>query len=224
MSYFVNNINQIKLNEKTKNLELEKIKIANNLTKYQNELAYFKHPIFLHILKSRCQKLELLISKEEILKQNNYECLNLISKINAKIHDLIVILHTKGTTRSIFDKSTYYECQNLYNTIYYEISLLCQNTEVKLADLKELFSSLEKAYMVYSTVDFISPNFDYQVPLNLEDFDLYLEFSSFAELICNSFREKLTYEEFLIHSRKYLTIEATTKIFHARKIDKKSCK
>ena len=65
MSYFISSSEQNKLNNKVKNLEIEKNKINDNLVKYYNDLKYLKKHIVFSLLKRYRLKLENLISKEE---------------------------------------------------------------------------------------------------------------------------------------------------------------
>ena len=206
MSYFISSNEQNKLNDKVKNLEIEENKINDNLVKYYNDLKYIKKHILFSFLKRYCLKLENLICKEEVLRTTNSESIELIKEINSKLKDLVVVMHTKGNNKNIFEENIYYECMDLYNTLILNIYELCNSIDMSAVELNNLNMLLDKVYNYYQEVNFDDIDFDYNVKINIDDYELYEKNNSFIEFICNCFKSKVDYEEFIINAKKYLTI------------------
>ena len=206
MSYFISNDNQNKLNNKVKNLEIEGNKISDNLVKYYNDLKYFKKHIVFSLLKRYRLKLENLISKEEVLKTNNRESIKLIKEINSKLKDLVVAMHTKGNDKSILEEDVYYDCMDLYNTLALDIYELCNSIDMSAVELSNLNMLIDKVYNYYKDVNFDDIEFDFNIKINIDDYELYENNNSFIEYICNCFKDQVKYEEFIINAKKYLTI------------------
>ena len=206
MSYFISNENQNKLNDKVKNLEIEGNIINDNLGKYYSDLKYLKKHIIFNFLKRYHLKLQNLICKEKVLKTTNQESIELIKVINSKLKDLVVIMHTKGNEKTILEEDVYYECMDLYNTLTLDIHEICNSTDVSIVELSNLDILIDKVYNYYQEVNFDNIDFDFNVKINIEDYDFYENNSSFIEYICNCFKDKVKYEEFNINAKKYLTI------------------
>ena len=223
MSYFISSNDQNKLNNKVKNLEIEKNKINDNLVKYYNDLKYLKKHIVFSLLKRYRLKLENLISKEEVLRANNSRSIELIKEINSKLKDLIVVMHTKGDDKSIFDENVYYECMDLYNTLSLNIYELCNSIDMSVVELGNLNNLIDNVYNYYQDVNFDELDLDTNndININFDDFNLYDDNSSFIEYICNCFKNKIKYEEFIVNAKKYLTIRKSLYNVKVRKVSKK---
>ena len=166
-------------------------------------------------------KLENLISKEEVLRANNSRSIELIKEINSKLKDLIVVMHTKGDDKSIFDENVYYECMDLYNTLSLNIYELCNSIDMSVVELGNLNNLIDNVYNYYQDVNFDELELDFDVKINIEDYDLYDNNSSIVEYICNCFKDKIKYEEFMINAKKYLTIRKSLYNVKVRKVSKK---
>ena len=221
MSYFISSSDQNKLNNKVKNLEIEKNKINDNLVKYYNDLNYLKKHILFSLLKRYRLKLENLICKEEVLRTTNRESIEIIEEINSKLKDLVVVMHTKGNDKSIFDENVYYECMDLYNTLVLNIYELCNSTSMSIVELSNLNQLIDRVYNYYQDVNFDELELDFDVKINIEDYELYDNNSSIVEYICNCFKDKIKYEEFMINAKKYLTIRKSLYNVKVRKVSKK---
>ena len=221
MSYFISSSDQNKLNNKVKNLEIEKNKINDNLVKYYNDLKYLKKHIVFSLLKRYRLKLENLINKEEVLRTTNRESIELIKEINSKLKDLVVVMHTKGNDKNIFEENVYYECMDLYNTLILNIYELCNSTSMSIVELSNLNKLIDNVYNYYQEVNFDDIELDFEVKINIEDYELYDNISSFIEYICNCFKDKINYEEFMVNAKKYLTIRKSIHNVKVRKINKK---
>ena len=223
MSYFISNEEQNKLNNKVKNLEIEGNKINDNLVKYYNDLKYLKKHILFSLLKRYRLKLENLISKEEVLKTNNNKSIELIKEINSKLKDLIVVMHTKGNDKSIFDENVYYECMDLYNTLSLDIYELCNSVDMSVVELSNLNLLIDNVYNYYQDVNFDELDLDINndIEINIDDFILYDENNTFIEYICSCFKNKIKYEEFIVNAKKYLAIRKSLYNVEVRKISKK---
>ncbi len=220
MSYFISNNDQNKLNSKVKNLEIERNKINDNLVKYHNDLKYLKKHVLFSLLKRYRLKLENLISKEEVLKNNNCESIELIKDINSKLKDLVVVMHTKGNNKSILEENVYYECMDLYNILVLNIYELCNSIDMSVVELNNLKMLIDKVYNYYQDVNFDNISFDYDIKINIDDYWLYDENNSFIEYICNCFKDKVKYEEFIINAKKYLTIRKHINLSNFKRIRK----
>ncbi len=206
MSYFISSYDQNRLNNRVKNLEIEGNRINDNLVKYNNDLKYFKKHILFSLLKRYRLKLENLICKEEVLRQNNIESIELIKEINSKLKDLVVVMHTKGNDKNILEEDIYNECMDLYNTLALDIYELCSDANMSVVELNNLNMLIDKVYNYYQDVNFDNIEFNFDVMISLDDFTLYDDNNSFIEYICNCFKNKVKYEEFIINAKKYLTI------------------
>ena len=220
MSYFISSNEQSKLNDKVKSLELERDRINNNLIKYQSDLNTLKKRILFSFFKKYRLKLENLIDKEESLKKNNFDNMELIKEINSKIRDLVVVMHTKGKDKSLFEEDIYYECMSLYNKLCLEIYNLCTSVDLNIDKLNSLNSFLDIVYSYYQDVNFDELDLDFNIDISLDDFDLYLENSSFIEYICYCFKNEIKYDDFAINAKKYLTIRKYINTTSVRKISK----
>ena len=221
MSYFISSSDQNKLNNKVKNLEIEKNKINDNLVKYYNDLKYLKKHIVFSLLKRYRLKLENLICKEEVLRTTNKESIEIIEEINSKLKDLVVVMHTKGNDKNIFEENVYYECMDLYNSLILSIYELCNSTSISIVELSNLNQLIDRVYNYYQDVNFDELELDFDVKINIEDYDLYDNNSSIVEYICNCFKDKIKYEEFMINAKKYLTIRKSLYNVKVRKVSKK---
>ncbi len=221
MSYFISSSEQNKLNNKVKNLEIEKNKINDNLVKYYNDLKYLKKHIVFSLLKRYRLKLENLICKEEVLRTTNRESIEIIEEINSKLKDLVVVMHTKGNDKNIFEENVYYECMDLYNTLVLNIYELCNSTSISIVELSNLNKLIDRVYNYYQDVNFDELELDFDVKINIEDYELYDNNSSIVEYICNCFKNKIKYEEFMINAKKYLTIRKSLYNVKVRKVSKK---
>ena len=206
MSYFISSYDQNRLNNRVKNLEIEGNRINDNLVKYNNDLKYFKKHILFSLLKRYRLKLENLICKEEVLRENNIESIELIKEINSKLKDLVVVMHTKGNDKNILEEDIYNECMDLYNTLALDIYELCSDANMSVVELNNLNMLIDKVYNYYQDVNFDNIEFNFDVMISLDDFTLYDDNNSFIEYICNCFKNKVKYEEFIINAKKYLTI------------------
>ena len=221
MSYFISSSDQNKLNNKVKNLEIEKNKINDNLVKYYNDLKYLKKHIVFSLLKRYRLKLENLICKEEVLRTTNKESIEIIEEINSKLKDLVVVMHTKGNDKNIFEENVYYECMDLYNSLILSIYELCNSTSISIVELSNLNQLIDRVYNYYQDVNFDELELDFDVKINIEDYELYDNNSSIVEYICNCFKDKIKYEEFMINAKKYLTIRKSLYNVKVRKVSKK---
>ena len=206
MSYFISSSDQNKLNNKVKNLKIEGNKVNDNLVKYYNDLNYLKKHILFSLLKKYRLKLENLICKEEVLRTTNRKSIEIIEEINSKLKDLVVVMHTKGNDKSILEEDVYYECMDLYNTLALAIYELCNSISMSAVELNNLNMLIDKVYNYYRDVNFDDIEFDFHIKINIDDYELYENNSSFIEYICNCFKDKVKYEEFIINAKKYLTI------------------
>ena len=218
MSYFMSEANQKKLVSIIKNLENEESKINNNLIRYQNDLNTLKKHVLFSLLKRYRLKLENLINEEENLRKDNFNNMELIKEINSKLRDLVVVMHTKGKDKSLFEEDVYYECMNLYNKLCLEIYNLC--TSCDFTKLNSLNNLLDKVYNYYQDVNFDELDLDYNTNISLDDFDLYLENSSFIDYICYCFKNEVKYADFVINAKKYLTLRKHFNTTSVRKISK----
>ena len=218
MSYFMSEANQKKLVSIIKNLENEESKINNNLIRYQNDLNTLKKHVLFSLLKRYRLKLENLINEEENLRKDNFNNMELIKEINSKLRDLVVVMHTKGKDKSLFEEDVYYECMNLYNKLCVEIYNLC--TSCDFNKLNSLNNLLDKVYNYYQDVNFDELDLDYNTNISLDDFDLYLENNSFIDYICYCFKNEVKYADFVINAKKYLTIRKHINTTSVRKISK----
>ena len=221
MSYFISSSDQNKLNNKVKNLEIEKNKINDNLVKYYNDLKYLKKHIVFSLLKRYRLKLENLICKEEVLRTTNKESIEIIEEINSKLKDLVVVMHTKGNDKNIFEENVYYECMDLYNSLILSIYELCNSTSISIVELSNLNQLIDRVYNYYQDVNFDELELDFDVKINIEDYELYDNNSSFIEYICNCFKNNINYEEFIVNAKKYLTIRKSLYNVKVRKVSKK---
>ena len=221
MSYFISSSDQNKLNNKVKNLKIEGNKVNDNLVKYYNDLNYLKKHILFSLLKKYRLKLENLICKEEVLRTTNRKSIEIIEEINSKLKDLVVVMHTKGNDKSILEEDVYYECMDLYNTLILSIYELCNSTSMSIVELSNLNMLIDKVYNYYQDVNFDELELDFDVKINIEDYELYDNNSCFIEYICNCFKDKIDYDEFMVNAKKYLIIRKSLYNVKVRKISKK---
>ena len=221
MSYFISSSDQNKLNNKVKNLKIEGNKVNDNLVKYYNDLNYLKKHILFSLLKKYRLKLENLICKEEVLRTTNRKSIEIIEEINSKLKDLVVVMHTKGNDKNIFEENVYYECMDLYNTLILSIYELCNSTSMSIVELSNLNMLIDKVYNYYQDVNFDELELDFDVKINIEDYELYDNNSCFIEYICNCFKDKIDYDEFMVNAKKYLIIRKSLYNVKVRKISKK---
>ena len=224
MSYFISKEIETNIKNNFQNLKNESEHLNNSLTKHEKTLNYFKKYFFFNIMKSYCQKLKRTIAQEEVLQQNMNYKINLFQEINVKIKSLATTLYSIGEGKSIFNKETYYKCLNLYQKLAFDLTSLSK-TQLEVTNLEEINNFLEEIYNFYGSVNFNNPNFDFHTQIDLEDYNLLFEISNLIELICYCFQNQLSYEEFILKVKKYLTInEFNRPIVKVRKVLKSNGK
>ena len=220
MSYFISKEIETNIKNNFQNLKNESEHLNNSLTKHEKALNNFKKYFFFNIMKSYCQKLKRTIAQEEVLQQNMNYKINLYQEITAKIKSLVTTLYSIGEGKSIFNEETYYECLNLYQKLTIDLTSLSK-PQLEITNLEEINNFLEEIYTFYGSVNFNKPNFDYHTPIEIEDYDLLFEISNLIDLICYCFKYHLSYEEFILKVKKYLTLsELTNPRIRARKVFK----
>lgn len=222
MSYFVSKEVETNINQNLKNLIIESEKININLAKHQKELIALKKHFLFNALKGYLKKLEYLIAEEELKSKKVNTKINLYQEINIKIKSLLSSLYTMGAEKSIFNKEVYYECMRLYHKLTLDLTYLAENQN-DVTSLQEINSFLEKINNFYGSINFNNPNFDYHAKINIDDFDLLIENSSLIDLIENCFQDEISYEEFILKTKKYLTLyELNHQNHKTRKIYKRN--
>ena len=217
MSYFVSDDIQIRINQRIRNLIKENEELEVNLDKHQKELGYLKKHFIFNFFKGYYKRLELLIDEEELSKEKIVDVINCIQEINAKVKSLVSVLYGKGEEKSIFNEEVYYECMALYKNLSLELAYLVEE-KIDVGHLKEVYNFLEKVYNYYATVNFDNPDFNYYLPLSLEDCDILMEYSTFVEYICDCFKNNVSFDNFMINAKKYLTYRENNRCVLKKKI------
>ncbi len=222
MSYFVSKEVESSINHNLRDLILEKEKVFNSLSKHQKELVSFRKNILLSVLNKYFKKLELLIAKEELICDDINVKINLYQEINAKIKNLKSSLYTVGDDKSIYNQDIYYECMDLYQKLCLDLNFLCEK-KVDVNNLEEINDFLQVIYNYYRNVNFSNPNFDFHTSIIFDDYNLLFKNSDIIDLICYCFKNQISYDEFILLVKKYLTVsESASSNIRVKKICRSS--